>query len=190
MRRAVALSAAALLVGGTWAAPTAAQDDGVYFDDPNSPGGKEYSIPHERARRDGSGGDGNDRRGNDSPRFGAGIEPDGGDGAGSGGSGDGGSSGGSGGTDGSGGGSGSGGSSGGGDGSGSDRSEAGGSGSGGSEGSGAGGDSAGDGASAEVTPASSSSDAGPELSVSAIALGVLLVGGGLGLFLRRSLRVD
>jgi hypothetical protein len=176
MRSAVAIVAMAALAIGTWAAPASAQDDGVYFDDPNSPGGKEYSIPHERERRDNrsQGGGGSD---DDTPRFGAGIEPeDGGSaGGGSGSSGGDGSSGVAGESE--------SGSAGGGGSESRDGSDGAGA-AGGGSGEAAGSGSAEGGASYQAT--SSSSD--PELSLSALALGVILVGGGFGLLLRRSRR--
>jgi hypothetical protein len=176
MRGAVAVLAVAALAGGTWATTAVAQDDGVYFDDPDSPGGKEYSIPHERSRRD-SGGPGAGGRGGgggsdgETPRFGVGIEPDGGDGGG-------GSSGVAGesaaGSDGSGG-----------KGSGARGSDDAAADDGASGGAVAG---SGSGTGEVAYRATSSSDTQPELTVSAIALGVLLAGGGLGLLLRRSRR--
>jgi hypothetical protein len=170
MRRAVAVLALALLAGGTCATQAPAQEDGVYFDDPGSPGGKEYSIPHERTRRENGGRGGGDDPGSrgETPRFGVGID-----------SGEDGSSGG--GVDGSSGGSG-------GDGSGGGKS--GGGDAGGSGGAANGEAPAGD-TGSEAVPyksSSSSSDTSPELTVSAIALGVLLAGAGLGLVLRRSRR--
>jgi len=167
----------AVLAGGTWAMPASAQEDGVYFDDPDSPGGKEYSIPHERSRRvNGAPGSGNPGSRDQTPRFGAGIEPEddgssagtsagGGDGSG------GGSSGVAGDSD-------SGGQAGGDSGSGAaDRNR---SGAGSADRSGAG--------VGSVAYQSTSSSDEPELRLSALALGVLLVGGGLGLLLRRSRR--
>lgn len=177
MRRAVAILATAALAGGTLGAPASAQEDGVYLDDPEGPGGKEYSIPHERARREGAGPSGPGSRG-ETPRFGVGIEREGaqsnegesGEGEPRGGV-DADGSGGSGGGYGSGGGSGSAG------GAGSDGGDR-----PGSTSSGGGFDSG----SVDAAPeATTSSDAGPELRLSAITLGVLLAGGGLGFFLRR-----
>jgi hypothetical protein len=171
MRRAVAVLALAVLTGGTWVNTAPAQEDGVYFDDPESPGGKEYSIPHERTRREsggsgaGGGGGGPD---DETSRFGVGIEPDGGGGS-SGGAGDGTAAG---------------------DGSGAK-------GSGGTRSGGAAGEEAsasgsvagsGSGTGEVAYQATSSSDLQPEVTVSAVALGVLLAGGGLGLLLRRSRR--
>jgi hypothetical protein len=171
MRRPVAVLALAALAGGTWATSATAQEDGVYFDDPDSPGGKEYSIPHERTRRESGAPGGGGRAGGggsegETPRFGVGIEPDDGASGGGGSSGD---------------------------------SEEGSGGSGGKSSGGSGsGDTAGDGGAAADAAsrgsgdveyqATSSSDTQPEVTVSAIALGVLLAGGGLGLFLRRSRR--
>jgi hypothetical protein len=182
MRRAVAVLALALLAGGTCATQAPAQEDGVYFDDPDSPGGKEYSIPHERTRRENGGGGGGDDPGSrgETPRFGVGIDS-GEDGSGGGG------------VDGSGGGDGSGGNGSGSEGSGRAGSGGGKSGGGGDAGGSGGtgsGDTAGESGS-EAVPyksSSSSSDTSPELTVSAIALGVLLAGAGLGLVLRRSRR--
>jgi hypothetical protein len=186
MRRAVAVLALALLAGGTCPTQGSAQEDGVYFDDPDSPGGKEYSIPHERTRRENGGGGGDPGSRGETPRFGVGIDSDEGDSAG----GAGGSSGGD------------GGSAGGGESEGANRGgdESGGANSGGgksgdgasrSGGATAGGGSAGSSGSqsGEVTYRStSSSGTSPELTVSAIALGVLLAGAALGLVLRRSRR--
>jgi hypothetical protein len=148
----------------------------VYFDDPDSPGGKEYSIPHERTRREngGSGGGGeNPESLGETPRFGVGID-----------SGEDGAAGGA--EDGSGGdGSGSGGGGSGGDGGGGD---SGGSGSGDATGGTSAGSSGAGSGEVDYNATSSSSDTAPELTVSAIALGVLLAGAGLGLVLRRSRR--
>jgi hypothetical protein len=170
MRRPVAVLALAVLAGGTWATTAPAQDDGVYFDDPDSPGGKEYSIPHERTRRESGspgGGAGGGGSNGESPRFGVGIAPE--DGA----SGGGGSSGAAGedaaGDSGSG-----------------DRKASGGDGEGATSGEEAAGAAARTG---DVEyQATSSSDTQPEVTVSAIALGVLLAGGALGFLLRRSRR--
>jgi hypothetical protein len=165
MRRAVAVLAIAALAGGTWATSAPAQEDGVYFDDPESPGGKEYSIPHERTRRESGGPGAAGRAGggsdDETPRFGVGIEPEGGGGS-SGGAGD----------------------SSGAKGSGATRS-GGAAGEEGSAGSVAG---SGSGTGEVAYQATSSSDSQPEVTLSAIALGVLLAGGGLGLLLRRSRR--
>jgi hypothetical protein len=178
MRCAVAILAMAVLAGGTWAVPPPAfaQQDGVYFDDPESPGGKEYSIPHERSRRDtapaGAGGG--------DPLFGAGIQPEDGPGPSEGADGP------------------------------EDRADADGVGdTAGAEGSGqAPGDASAGGPSEAPTPrdpdggategGSSPGPQGreyraagsdrPELTLSALALGVVIAGGGLGLLLRRSRR--
>jgi hypothetical protein len=172
MRRAVAVLALALLAGGTAATQAPAQEDGVYFDDPDSPGGKEYSIPHERTRREnggsGGGGENPESRG-ESPRFGVGID------SGEEGSSDG-AAGSTGGDSGSGGGdSGDGGKSGDRDSGGTSGDEVTGGTSGGSSGAEA----------VQYKSTSSSSGTSPELTVSAIALGVLVAGAGLGLVLRR-----
>ena len=153
------------------AIPTAsAQDDGVFFDDPDSPGGKEYAIPLERARREG----GDRRRASGrqpAPRFGAGIRDSGGNGdGGNGGSAEGGS--------------------GGADGAGQDEGSSGrGRDAGGSErgrdrkGEG---DAAGDGdGPTEAATAGSGGGLPPALSLSGVAAGVLLAGTALGLGLRR-----
>jgi hypothetical protein len=174
MRRPVAVLALAVLAGGTWATTAPAQDDGVYFDDPDSPGGKEYSIPHERTRREsgspgGGGGAGGGGSNGETPRFGVGIAPEDGASAGGGSSGaEGDGAAGEGGSDGSSG-----------------------------DGKASGGDGATDGEEAAGAAArtgdveyqaTSSSDTQPEVTVSAIALGVLLAGGALGFLLRRSRR--
>jgi hypothetical protein len=179
MRTAVAVLAVAILTGGTWTATAVAQEDGVYLDDPDSPGGKEYAIPHERSRREAAGspgggggaGGGNGGSEDEAPRFGAGIQPEAG----------GPSSGGAAGSE-------------GGSGPGSSGADSGGDVRGGSgdspPGEADGGDVAGGSSSAPNGAdyrATSSSDQ-PELTLSALALGVIIAGGGLGLLLRRSRR--
>jgi hypothetical protein len=76
LRRVVAPTIAALLLSGVSGPHAAAQGDGVYFDDPASPAGKEYAIPLERARRQGQDSD-RENSSRPAPRFGAGVTPPG-----------------------------------------------------------------------------------------------------------------
>lgn len=52
------LIALTFLLFAGWATPALAQEDGVFYDDGDA-AGKEYAIPGEDARREGSGGSGN-----------------------------------------------------------------------------------------------------------------------------------
>jgi hypothetical protein len=74
MRRILAPSLAVLLLGGVSVPQAAAQERGVYFDDPASPAGKEYAVPLDRARREGRGSD-DDQSRRRTQRFGAGVTP-------------------------------------------------------------------------------------------------------------------
>lgn len=69
----------ALLLAATVASPAAAQDDGVFVDpvDPDSPAGKEYALPLDRAREEAAPGAGTSEdggRGSGQPLFGVGID--------------------------------------------------------------------------------------------------------------------
>lgn len=74
------LATAVVLVG---ASPAAAQEDGVTYD-PDSPAGKEYALPLDRARDEATGNDRRTSQKGGSELFGAGIKPASGAGSGSG----------------------------------------------------------------------------------------------------------
>ena len=71
----VLLAALAAFVPAAFATPAVAQDDEVFID-PDSPTGREYEIPLERARRDASSATpSRDYRARSAPLFGEGIDP-------------------------------------------------------------------------------------------------------------------
>jgi hypothetical protein len=71
----VLLAALAAFVPAAFATPAVAQDDEVFID-PDSPTGREYEIPLERARRDASSATpSGDYRARTAPLFGEGIDP-------------------------------------------------------------------------------------------------------------------